>query len=113
MVIVIIFFDRPDLLSGALEKIRLFPVTRLHAVSDGPRADDAASRERVDSCRRLIEEFAKKQPTTFHYSTKNLGCQQRILSGLDEVLKMFSLYLGLQILVCLHQYFNILKAHQL
>jgi len=48
MVVAIIFFDRPDLLSGALENIRLFPVSRLHAVSDGPRADDAASRERVD-----------------------------------------------------------------
>ena len=88
MVVAIIFFDRPDLLSGALENIRLFPLSRFHAVSDGSRADDTASRDRVDTCRRMMEEFSKGRNTIFHYSTKNLGCQQRILTGLDEVFRV-------------------------
>ncbi len=88
MVVAIIFFDRPDLLSGALENIRLFPLSRFHAVSDGSRADDTASRDRVDTCRRMVEEFSKGRNTILHYSTKNLGCQQRILTGLDEVFRV-------------------------
>ena len=82
--IVLIGFNRPDLISLAIERVREYEPTKVYAIVDGPRADKAELNlvsETISEIRKidwpcdLVEVF----------SDENLGSARRILSGLDLV----------------------------
>lgn len=85
MILVLLIFDRPDLTRAALAQIQSLRLTRLHVVSDGPNPSRPDCVSRVEACRNLVEEFGRPHILRRHYADQNLGCQQRVLSGLDEV----------------------------
>lgn len=85
MTLVLIIFDRPDLTRDSLVQIQNLRPSRLHVISDGPNPSRPGCSARVEACRKLVEEFGRSQVVRRHYADRNLGCQQRVLSGLDEV----------------------------
>jgi hypothetical protein len=85
MILALIIFDRPDLTRDSLVQIQALRPDRLHVISDGPHPSRPGSAERVEQCRRLVEEFGQNGILRKHYAEQNMGCRRRVLSGLDEV----------------------------
>ncbi|WP_254174011.1 sugar transferase [Planktothrix pseudagardhii] len=87
--LMIVAFTRPDLLSQVLPAIRqqsLLP-QNIIAFVDGPRkADDEPL---IRQCIELLKAFSTFIPVHIVARTKNLGCDQNVISGLTEV---FSTY---------------------
>lgn len=82
--VVLIGFNRPDLMSLTIKKVREYEPTKVYAIVDGPRADKAelnlvsetiAEIRKIDWPCDLVEVI----------SEENLGSARRILSGLDLV----------------------------
>jgi hypothetical protein len=83
--VVLIIFNRPEHTSKVLEKIREVRPKKLYVIADGPRADKPLDSELVLASRRQIEEIDWDCQVVMDYSDKNLGCRDRVVSGLSSV----------------------------
>jgi len=83
--VVIIFFNRPDFLRQLVSRLSEVKPTHLYLVCDGPRLHKAGEREKVEECRALFEMLSWDCRVYKNYSEVNLGCRDRIISGLDWV----------------------------
>jgi hypothetical protein len=83
--VVILFFNRPDCLRVLLDRLAKVKPARVYLVCDGPRDGRADERARVEACKRLVESLPWATEIRRIYSDVNLGCRQRIISGLDWV----------------------------
>ncbi len=83
--IVLILFKRPELTRKVLESISKVQPSRLYVIADGPREDRPDEKARCNEARAIIEEIDWDCEIFKNYSDKNLGCQQRIYSGLNWV----------------------------
>ncbi len=83
--VVLILFRRPELTRKVLESISKVQPRHLYVIADGPREDLPNERARCDETRAIIEEIDWDCEIFKNYSDKNLGCQQRIYSGLNWV----------------------------
>ncbi|HMJ63979.1 MAG TPA: glycosyltransferase family 2 protein, partial [Candidatus Binatia bacterium] len=81
--VVLIVFNRPDLTIRVWETIRAAKPGRLFVIADGPRNPD--ERAKCDETRRIIENVDWQCDLRRDYSENNLGCRNRIASGLDWV----------------------------
>ncbi|NDC15065.1 MAG: hypothetical protein EBZ76_07785, partial [Synechococcaceae bacterium WB9_2_170] len=54
--ILVIFWNRPEMLAGLLDVLEPLQPQRLYVACDGPRADDPHNQELVQRCRALIDE---------------------------------------------------------
>ena len=79
--VVLIIFNRPDLTARVWEVIRAAKPDRVFVIADGPR--NAQEREKCDEARRIVEKLDWQCDVRRDYSDKNLGCRNRIASGLD------------------------------
>lgn len=83
--IVFIVFNRPDVTRQSFDRIRDQRPTQLFLIADGPRAthpDDVAKCEEV---RRVIENIDWTCDVQRNYAESNLGCKERVSSGLNWV----------------------------
>lgn len=78
--LVFFIFNRPEHTKKVFEAIRRAKPKQLFVVADGPRD----SRDRTEETRAIIQVDWPCQVEK-NYSDKNLGCKQRISSGLDWV----------------------------
>lgn len=83
--IVLIMFNRPLETSRVLEKIKEVKPERLFIISDGSRNNE--EKEKVQECRNLINKIDWKCKIETNYSDVNMGCRNRISSGLNWVFK--------------------------
>ena len=85
--VTLFIFNRPDLVAGLLDRLREVKPSRLLVVADGARNE--AESERVEACRRLIDQI--DWPCEIHkdYAETNLGCGRRIQTGLDRAFELF------------------------
>jgi hypothetical protein len=83
--VVILFFNRPQYLRLLLLRLAEVKPKKLYFVCDGPRLDRVGEREKVDECRLLCEDIPWDCQIQKKYAETNLGCRERIISGLDWV----------------------------
>jgi hypothetical protein len=82
--IVIFFFNRNDKLFTLLEEIKPLEPKRLFLICDGGR--DAAEHASVVRLREAVEsQIIWDCSVEKIYASKNLGCRQRLISGIDHV----------------------------
>lgn len=83
--VVFIIFNRPDTTRRVFEAIAAAKPSRLLIVADGPRADRPGERELCHEARAVVEQIGWPCDVRRNYSDVNLGCRDRVASGLDWV----------------------------
>lgn len=81
--ITVIIFNRPEHTARLRELLRSAESRELFVVSDGPRPDKPGESENVDACRNIFADW----PGTAHFlfAAENMGCKDRVSSGLNWV----------------------------
>lgn len=84
--IAFIIFNRPKPTRRVFERIRAARPEKLYLIADAPRANKPGEAGKCAETRRLVEEMID-WPCEVHknYAEENMGCGQRIPSGLDWV----------------------------
>jgi hypothetical protein len=80
-------FNRPDTTEKVFEAIRRARPETLLVVADGPRADRSGEAAQCAAVRAFIERVDWPCTVLKNYSDVNLGCKQRVASGLDWVFR--------------------------
>jgi hypothetical protein len=80
-----IVFNRPDLTERVFQSIRQAQPRRLLVIADGPRVDRPGEAEKCAAVRAVIGQIDWECEVLTNYSETNLGCKQRVSSGLDWV----------------------------
>lgn len=84
--VALIIFNRPKLARRVFERIRKARPPELLVISDGPRIGHHGDRARVEECRALIDQNVDWPCTVrCNYAGRNLGCRDRVRTGLDWV----------------------------
>jgi hypothetical protein len=81
--VVFIIFNRPETTKRVFEEIRRVRPPKLLVVADGPRSNRPEEAELVAASRSIIERVDWPCEVMKNYSEINLGCQNRVSSGLD------------------------------
>jgi hypothetical protein len=82
-----LIFNRPDTTRRVFERIRAARPPVLLVVADGPRADRAGEAERCAATRAVLEGVDWPCRLLTEFSEVNLGCRERVASGLDWVFR--------------------------
>lgn len=82
-------FNRPDVTQRVFAQIAKARPRKLLVVCDGPRAHLAAEAEQVAAVRTIIDQVDWSCDVLRNYSDTNLGCKQRIATGLEWVFSKF------------------------
>ncbi len=80
-----IIFKRPDTTEKIFEAIREAKPPKLLVVADGARGDCPGEAEKCKAARAIIDRIDWDCELLTNYSEINLGCKQRVSSGLDWV----------------------------
>lgn len=80
-----IIFNRPHHTRETFAAIRAQHPARLFIIADGPRPGHPTDGERCQETREIVEDIDWPCEVQRNYSEKNLGCKQRVISGLDWV----------------------------
>ncbi len=84
--VIFIFFNRPETMVQVLEQIQKVKPEKLYLVADGPRNEE--EREKTDLCRKIAEEAVTWECQIEKvYAEENMGCCDRVASGISYVLK--------------------------
>ncbi|MDM5340538.1 hypothetical protein QUF84_25435 [Fictibacillus enclensis] len=82
--VAIIIFNRPEETKRIFQEIKNIKPSTLYIISDGPRESVTSDKEKVKACRDIIEnEVNWDCDIRKLYSDVNLGCKNRIVSGLN------------------------------
>lgn len=81
--VVFLVFNRPDTTKKIFEAIRQAQPKKLLVVADGARLEQPGEVERCTEVRSLINTVDWECDVLTNYSETNLGCKQRVSSGLD------------------------------
>ncbi|AFY79488.1 MAG: glycosyltransferase family 2 protein [Hydrococcus sp. C42_A2020_068] len=80
-----LIFNRPDTTKRVFEAIRQAKPSKLLVVADGPRKNRPDDKKKCADARAVIERVDWDCQVLTNYSDTNLGCKQRVSSGLDWV----------------------------
>ncbi len=80
-----IIFNRPDTTARVFEAIRQAKPPKLLVIADGAREDKPGEAEKCTAARAIINQVDWECEVLTNYSDVNLGCRQRVSSGLDWV----------------------------
>lgn len=83
--VALLIFNRPHTTQQVFEAVAKARPPRLLVVADGPRSDRVGEAELCRQTRAVVERVDWPCEVLTHYSDTNLGCKERILSGLDWV----------------------------
>ena len=81
--VVFIIFNRPDLTQIVFDAIRKAQPERLFVIADGPRFSE--EHPKCLQCRNIINQVDWDCDVSTNYSDVNIGCRNRISSGLNWV----------------------------
>lgn len=85
--IVFIIFNRPDKTREVFEKIREAKPLKLFVIADGPRKEIKDDKWLCIETREVIRDIDWECEVHTNFSEVNLGCKNRVSSGLDWVFK--------------------------
>jgi len=77
------FFNRPELTRYSFERVRAYQPDRLLLISDGAR--NSAEEQIVSTCRELVAQIDWPCEVSRDYASRNLGCRERLSTGLRWV----------------------------
>jgi len=83
--VVLIIYNRPGLAEIVFEQIRKIKPEKLYIIADGPK--DSIDVDKCNTTRNIVENVEWDCSLMKNYSDVNMGCRQRIISGLDWVFK--------------------------
>jgi hypothetical protein len=83
--VVLIIFNRPNTTAKVLSTIAQIRPQKLLVIADGPRSDRPGENEKCATSRTLIENVDWDCEISKNYSDVNLGCRQRVATGLNWV----------------------------
>jgi len=83
--IAFIIFNRPDTTARVFAEIAKAKPPKLLVVADGPRANRPGEAEKCAATRAIIQAIDWDCEVLTNYSDTNLGCKNRVSSGLDWV----------------------------
>lgn len=80
-----IIFNRPDTAERVFAEIAKVRPPKLLVIADGPRADRPGELEKCNASRSIIDRVDWPCEVLTNYSEVNLGCKNRVSSGIDWV----------------------------
>lgn len=80
-----IIFNRPDTTSRVFEVIRQVKPPKLLVIADGARENHPSDQQNCAATRKIVEQIDWDCEVIKNYSDRNLGCRDRVSSGLDWV----------------------------
>jgi hypothetical protein len=80
-----IIFNRPEVTTRVFAEIARARPSRLLVIGDGPRADRAGEAERVKQARAIVQRVDWPCEVLKNFSEVNLGCRERVSSGIDWI----------------------------
>ena len=80
-----IIFNRPDTTARVFEEIRRAQPPQLLVIADGPRLNHPEDVEKCAAARAIIEQVDWDCKVLRDFAESNMGCKQRVSSGLDWV----------------------------
>lgn len=83
--VVLMVFNRPDETSRVFEAIREARPQQLLVIADGPRSNRPGESDLCAKVRHIVEQVDWPCHVLRNFSDTNLGCRQRVASGLDWV----------------------------
>lgn len=83
--ITLIIFKRPEQTEKVFKAIRQVKPTKLLVIADGPRANRLGENEQCAATRAIIDRVDWDCEVLKNYSEHNMGCDPRIVSGLNWV----------------------------
>ena len=86
--VALLIFNRPDTTEKVFEAIRQAKPPKLLVVADGPRSDRPGEKNKCEAARAIIDRVDWDCQVLTNYSDVNLGCKNRVSSGLDWVFNM-------------------------
>lgn len=86
--VVVIFFNRIEPLRILMARLAEVKPKRLYLVSDGARLGVEGEQERVDACREFMQNIPWECEVVRDYASVNMGCRQRIVSGVNNALRL-------------------------
>ena len=86
--VVFIIFNRPDTTRVVFDEIRKAKPPKLLVVADGPRRDKAGEAKQCEQTRRIIQEVDWDCEVITNFAADNLGCRERIVTGLAWVFSL-------------------------
>lgn len=81
--IMILFFNRPDSLKVVFDWVRKMEPGELFLVQDGPRDGNADDPQKIEACRKVVENIDWDCKVYRNYSDVNLTCDEREFSGIS------------------------------
>lgn len=83
--IVFFVFNRPEFTRKVFQRIAAVRPTRLLVVADGARDGKPGEQERCDEVRQIVSSVDWPCECLTNFAPRNLGCRDRLVSGLDWV----------------------------
>jgi len=85
--VAMIFFNRPDQLKKVFECVKKAAPSVLFLIQDGARDSKPSDAEKILKCREVVKDIDWECDVYTDYSEKNLGCGERISSGITEAFR--------------------------
>lgn len=82
--IAVFIYNRTEHLASVLDRICAARPPKVFVFADGPRPEPQ-DRERCSLVRRTAEAMPWPCPVSFSYADRNLGCSDRLISGIERV----------------------------
>lgn len=83
--VAVIFFNRADSLHSVFDRIRTAKPSKLFLIQDGARDNNSMDLQGIQECRQVFDNIDWECEVYKNYSSKNLGCGQRVSSGISWV----------------------------
>lgn len=83
--VALLIFNRPETTQRVFEVVRQVQPSQLLIVADGPRPDRPGEAERCAKTRAIVHQVDWDCQVLTNFAETNLGCKQRVSSGLDWV----------------------------
>lgn len=80
-----IIFNRPCQTRATFALIRAQQPVKLFLIADGPRLGHSTDDERCQEVRKIVEEIDWPCEVQHNYADQNIGCKQRVITGLNWV----------------------------
>lgn len=88
--VVLFLFNRPDHTERVLRQIRAAQPKTLIVFADGPRTGNASDPQSCEAARAKVNLLVDWEPDLhLHYSPHNLGCRERVRSGIELTFERF------------------------
>jgi hypothetical protein len=87
--VVLFFFNRPKHLERVFARVRQAQPSNLVLISDGPRPDRPEEAQACADCRSVVAQVDWPCQVTRCYAEQNMGCRDRIASGIRETFERY------------------------